>query len=256
MSSDIRLKAIELLFGLGNAHAQQWPGIQAVCSCLENKFEILLREEFDVIWRILKRKRPTEVLEGWHWCLAVLRGFLTLQADESVSMENVYQHLIKGRSAEFSAFEKEYTLLAIFAVLCWTSMTLDPDLALDQTEESTRNSRRLSFRAKGINKTDESQVPLSQTARRPIIKVFRGLRVTCENSEHVGTAATDRDTIYESNVNFFSLYTIGRVRLRWVEDLTSHLAFDRQSRTLSVFCLPTFCVSSILRTQEIKVLQQ
>lgn len=118
MSFDIRLQAIELLFGLGNKHAQQWPGIHVVCSRLENKFEILLREEFDVIWEILKRKRPTEALEGWHWCLAVLRGFQTLQADESVSMENIYRYLIKGKSAELSAFKKDRTLLAIFAVLC------------------------------------------------------------------------------------------------------------------------------------------
>lgn len=63
-------------------------------------------------------------------------------------------------------------------------------------------------------------------------------------------------TIHESSVNFFPLYTVGRVRTKWVDDLASHLAFDRQFRTLSVFCLPTFCVGSILRTQRINVLQQ
>lgn len=260
MSLDIRLQAIELLFGLGNTHAQQWPGIYFVCSRLENKFEILLRDDFDSIWRVLKRKRPTEALEGWHWCFAVLRAFQTLQVNESVSMENVYQHLIEGRSAEFSSSEKDCTLLAIFAVLCWTSMTLDPDLELDQTNKSVGNNRHLSFRAKGIGKTDEpGQIPLSQTAKRPITKVFRGSRGTFGESGQGGGAArpTDTDTLYESSVNFFSLYTIGRVRqVKWVEELTSHLAFDRQSRTLSVFCLPTFCVSCILRSQEIKVLQQ
>ncbi|KAF2811392.1 uncharacterized protein BDZ99DRAFT_569455 [Mytilinidion resinicola] len=259
MPLDIRLQAMALLFGLGNTHAQHWPGIHVVCSRLEKKFEVLLREDFNVIWKILKQEKPTEALEGWHWCLAVLRGFQTLQADESVSMENIYQHLIKPRSAEFSDSEKDCTLIAIFAVLCWTSMTLDPDLELYQTNKSTGNNRHLSFRAKGVSRADDpSKISLSQTVRRPITKLFRSLRGTFRDFGHVGTAAgaTDTDTLHESCVNFFSLYTISRVRVKWVEDLTSHLAFDRQSRTLSVFCLPTFCVSSILRTQEIKVLQQ
>lgn len=259
MTSDSRLQTIELLFGLGNTHTKQWPGIYVVCSRLENKFRILLREEFDVIWRILKRKRPVDALEGWHWCLAVLRGLQTLQADENVSIENVYQHLIKDTSMKFSPSEADCTLLAIFAVLCWTSMTLDPDLELDQTNTSTESNRQLSFRAKGNCKTDEpSHIRLSHSARRPITKLFRGLRGTLEDFGHAGAAAgaTDTDTLYESSVNFFSLYTIGRVRVKWVEDLASHLAFDRPSRTLSVFCLPTFCASSILRTKEIKVLQQ
>lgn len=226
---------------------------------MEDKFGDLLSAEFDVIWRTLGRQRPTEALEGWNWCIAVLQGFQTLPADGNVSMENLYQHMIKDKSAKLTSIEKDSTLLAIFAVLCWTSMLLEPDLTLDQSTESTGNNRRPSFRAKGIGRTDEpTQVPLSQTARRPVAKVFRGLRDTMEDSRYVGTAtpATDLGAIHESIVNFFSLYTIGRVRVKWVTDLASHLAFDRQFRTLSVFCLPTFCVSSILRTQEINVLQQ
>lgn len=88
-------------------------------------------------------------------------------------------------------------------------MTLDPDLELGQTNRSTGNNRNLSFRANGVSRIDEpSQTPLSQTARLPITKVFRGLRGTSEDFGHVGAAAeaTDTDTLYESSINFFSLY--------------------------------------------------
>ncbi|KAJ9490273.1 hypothetical protein VN97_g2978 [Penicillium thymicola] len=255
MSLDIHLEAIELLFGLGISHVQQWPGMHVVCSHLERKFENLLREEFEVIWKILKRQRPSNAVEGWHWCLAVLRGTQSLQADESVSMEEIYHHLIKGNSAGFSGFEKDCALLAIFAVLCWASMTIDPDLEFGQTTETTGNDRQLLLRAKcGSGSGESHQVSLRQSARRPIKKVFRAIRGTLEDAGD--DRATETDIIYESSVNCYSLFTIGRVRVKWVEDLTSHLAFDRQSRTLSVFCLPTFCVSSILQTQQLKVLSQ
>lgn len=172
-------------------------------------------------------------------------------------MENLYKHLINDRSIVPTAPEKDRTLLAIFAVLCWTSLTLVPVLELEQSM-NTETDLCLSFRVKGLKIVEPSQTLLDSTARRPITKVFGILKGLLKDPESAGvvSAATDTDTIHESSVNFFSLNTIGRVQIKWVEDLTSHLAFDRQSRTLSVFCLPTFCVSSILRTQEVRILQQ
>jgi len=135
-------------------------------------------------------------------------------------------------------------------------MTLVPVLELKETA-ITEIDLRHSFCTKGLKTFELSQTSLDSTARRPIIKLFGILKNLIKDPESVGAASatTDTDTIHESSVNFFSLHTIGRVRIKWVEDLTSHLAFDRQSRTLSVFCLPTFCVSSILRTQEVKIIQ-
>ncbi|CDM37577.1 unnamed protein product [Penicillium roqueforti FM164] len=255
MSLDIHLEAIELLFGLGISHAKQWPGIHILCNHLERKFESLLCEEFEIIWKILKREKPSNAVHGWHWFLAVLRGIQSLQADETVSMEKIYHHLIKGNSAGFSPLEKDHTLLAIFAVLCWASMTIDPDLELGQANEASGNDRTLFLRAKYGSRPGESgEIPLGQSARRPIKKLFRAIKGTLEDTRHDGATATD--ILYESSVNCYSLYTIGRVRVKWVENLASHLAFDRQSRTLSVFCLPTFCASSILQTQQLNVLYQ
>ena len=167
-------------------------------------------------------------------------------------MDNAYQRLVQGRSKEFSASEKDRTLLAIFAVLCWTSMTIHHDLQLDQSD-----NRPLGILANGVRTEESSQLPLTQTARRPITKVFRVLKASLESSRHgsLVAEATDGTTLYESSINFFSLKTIGRVKIKWMEDLSCHLHFDRQYRTLSVFCLPTFCVTSILRQQEISALQ-
>ena len=258
-SDDYRLQAIKLLFGLGYSHAQDWPGILVIFSRLEIEFKVLLHDDFNLIWQILGREKPTEARECWHWCLAVLQRFQSLETSESVSMENIYQHLINDRPVRVTPLEKDCTLLAIFAVLCWTSMTLVPDMEREQTM-ITETNVCLSFRAKGLKIVELSQTSLGSTARRPITKLFGILKGSIKDLESVGAVNTatdtDKETIHESSMNFFSLHTIGRVRVKWVEDLASHLAFDWQSRTLSVFCLPTFCVSSILRTQEVKILQQ
>lgn len=111
---------------------------------------------------------------------------------------------------------------------------------------------------KGLEIVEPSQTSLDSAARRLITKLFGISKSLIKDLESIGVVSetTDTDTIHESSVNIFSLHAIGRGRIKWVEDLTSHLAFDRQSRTLSMFSLPTFCVSSILRTQEVKILQQ
>jgi hypothetical protein len=245
--------------------ARKWPGIHIVCSRLEAKFEALLRGEFGVIWKILKREpgAPAEGYEVWHWCLAVLQEFQKLQGTnggESGSMDNVFQNLIRGNLANFTTAEKDHALLAIYAVVCWSTMVVDPDHELPAGPSSAAgNDWDLSFHAKRMSMKDElSKMWMSQNARRPIAMVFRGLRGVLERSGHGGSTVGDTEigTIYESSVNFFSLYTIGRVRIKWVEDLASHLVFDRQYRTLSVFCLPSFCVGTILRAQKINVLQQ
>lgn len=254
-SHHVHLQVIELLFGPGYPYAQNWPGILVIFSRLEIQFKVLLRDDFNVIWKILSREKPTEAHECWHWCLAVLQEFQSLQANQNISMETAYKHLINDRLVELTDSEKDPILLAIFAVLCWTSMTLVPILEPEQTMET---NLCLSFRAKGLKTVKLSQTSLESTAKRPIIKLFGILKSLIKDHDgvHAGSAATDTDTIHESSVNFLSLHTIGRVRIKWVEDLTSHLAFDRQSRTISVFCLPTFCVCSILRTQQVQILQQ
>ena len=136
-------------------------------------------------------------------------------------------------------------------------MTLVPDLEPEQTM-ITETHVSLSFRAKGHKLVEPSQTSSDSTARRPITKPFGLLKGFTKDLEGIGAvgAATDTDTIHESSINFFSLHTIGRVGIKWVENLTGHLAFDRQSRILSGFCLPTFSVSSIVRTQGVKILQQ
>lgn len=59
------------------------------------------------------------------------------------------------------------------------------------TSRSTVGSNQeLTLRAKEMPKIDEdSPVPLSQTARRPVAKVFRGIKGVLEHFEEVRAAA-------------------------------------------------------------------
>lgn len=75
------------------------------------------------------------------------------------------------------------------------------------------------------------------------------------NEWAIGTC--DNYVLYESNLNYFSLFTIGRIKLKWVDTITAHLAFDRITRTLSVFCFPSFCAVRVMGgTRNVKVISK
>lgn len=62
--------------------------------------------------------------------------------------------------------------------------------------------------------------------------------------------------LYASSVNYFSLATFGRVKLEWLDDISSHLVFDRQKRKLSVFRFPSYCAAAILGGGQFRSLER
>jgi len=246
------------MFGLSEKHAQQWPGVHVFCSRIEESFKVLLDEEFAIVWKIVEREKPQLAFEGWQWCCLVFKAFRAMQtvSSSTASIHGVVQYLMEIGSMKLNQAEGDRSLLAIFAVLCWTSMTVALSLDLNQIRESSNSYQHLTFKLMGHVQTDDlSGTTLSQTAKRPISKLFRSLKNVPKEAQLVG-GQHEVDTLYTSTLNFASLQTISRIRLKWVEDLESHLSFDRLSRTLSVFCLPTYCAYSISRTQYIDVVQQ
>lgn len=72
----------------------------------------------------------------------------------------------------------------------------------------------------------------------------------------VGAGAGNEDVLYVSSLEYSALFTIGRVRLNWVDTLSSHLVFGRSKHTLSVFRYPSFCVANIIRKKDVNVIKE
>ncbi|KAH0556662.1 hypothetical protein GP486_005534 [Trichoglossum hirsutum] len=264
----LRIQAIELLFGLPADHASKWPGILVFCHHLESCFGELLDSRFDVVWKILRRDSPSATVDCWHWCFAVIEAFKALQ-DDDPSIEKAYQRLIEDAEEslhEIKAHEKMQVLRAMFAVLCWTSATLKPLLDDEAMAATTNAANPGAAQKSSLAAENSSQIYSSRDLRRPISKMFYSFQnhaKDVEEPEHhpacggtqSGGSISD-DVLYQSSLNYFSLFTIGRVRLKWVDTLTAHLAFDRSTRTLSVFRFPSFCVANVLRGHDVKVLQK
>jgi hypothetical protein len=210
--------------------------------------EVLIKTEFDALWGILKCPTPTEADQCWEWCFAVLEAFRAPENDEC-SLERAYQTIIQktgNSSHDFSSPDKVKVMWAIFAVLCWTSALLAP---IDDTgtTDQTRDTDRITVQI-------SSKICSANGIKRPFYKMVRAFRhIPGDSRPYVGadSVAVDNparfeDVLYESNLNYSALVTIGRVKLDWVYDLSSHLAFDRRRRTLCIFRFPSYCVAKLL----------
>ena len=146
--------------------------------------------------------------------------------------------------------------IALFAVLCWSTMTLTPRLSwadfqpgpslmvVQHQPQRPAQSRRGSDQLQGLK---------MDIVRRPVPAVFRKFQRIMRTSRwrrpigsgsHDGEAST---VLHVSTLNYESLKTIGKVRLKWVTDLSSHLDFNAQDRTLSLFRFPTVCALNTLK---------
>lgn len=254
-----RRQAISLLFGLPSNYGQKWPGIEIFLQYLEEQFSVLIDQNYDVIWKILDRPVPGDPNLVWEWCLFVVTAFRG-QENDSASIEDVYRKSINrgqlaGRPLQES--EVEDVQRAIFAVLCWTSMAVRPSLQRDPCGAPSTTPTRSTPWAENSDQTLSAR-----SLRRPVLKVLpifrQGFNEHQRPSSFVPPNASNASTqlphpsdiIYESSINYFSLQNIGHVDLDWVDTITSHLRFNRQTRTLSLFRLPSLCLASVMSTED------
>ncbi|KAI4681755.1 uncharacterized protein J4E84_007350 [Alternaria hordeiaustralica] len=246
--SELRDQAIKALFGLEVSYTKSWPGTLAVCIYLEEQFKDLLDDSFSVIWKIMGREKPQESFQVWYWCLALLK---ILRQVNECSLDSVYRGLLEQSGIqvkEINDLEKARTLQAIFAGICWMSLALEPKLLQDTTSSPSR----FGLSCKSILARDESvtTVQLKQYSSRPTNKLFRGFHellahVSGEQTSHTPISGT----IYESSINFDSLYTIGRLRVKWTDTMAAHLHWNQEDHTVSIFRFPSFCAATIQASQ-------
>lgn len=241
--------ALQALFELTPEQTRQvraLPSLTYWCCHLEECFQPLLTEQYATIWTTLGFPRPRVTAQCWDLFQAVSRVVAQLD-DAGHSIEDVWEltRLPPGADAGQHPLavpaggRGDQSLLVIFAVLCWSSMILQPEL---------RWTKAAVAPCLAIQQPPaEPQSLKMDFVQRPIPAVFRNFqnalarqRLTRKPTKDGGT------TLFVSTINYHSLRIIGKVSLKWVDDLSCHLSLDSRTRTLSVFRLPSFCACTTI----------
>jgi hypothetical protein len=198
----------------------------------------------------------------------VLKAFQGLEYEDATMMD-AYERLLENlkiSGLDIESHDSQKIIRGMFAVICWTSATLKPILHTETLCTTTNAVNSRLGQNILLEAENSSQIYSYSNLRRPISKIFHHFQPHYADVKEVEDPLGDlrnqsgggmsNDVLYESSLNYFSLSTIGRVRITWVDTLTSHLAFDRSTRTLSIFRFPSFCATNVLGKPNIKVLQK
>ena len=232
-----RMTALQALFGFTSEQMRQvreLPTITSWCRYLEDCFEPFLAEQYAGIWSTIGLPRPQATSHCWALFRAVSHAVTKLD-DAEYSIEDVWRSVKPSPDAGAEADARgDKCLIAVFAVLCWGSMILQPKLTWsDAAAAPCLAIHQLPANHQGLK---------MDFVHRPIPAVFRNFQKVLARRQHTRRPVTVEPTIlFVSTINYHSLRTIGKVTLKWVENLSCHLNFDSRTRTLSVFRFPSFC---------------
>lgn len=231
------------LFGLPADQLRDWPGAHAYCQYVEAAFAPLLLDQFADLWDELETRRPDRVQDCWVLMEKTVTALRTLR-DENSSLTELWSRIKSPISAIDSTDDLKSPpspcSLAVFAAICWSTMTLQPILTLDATQHSLRVQQQ----------TDNKPGLKMDYVRRPIPAIFRNFKKQMKTTpwrHRIGGSPEQQPTVlHVPSLNYGSLHTIGKIRLDWVDNLTGHLDFDAANRRLSVFKFPSFCALNAL----------
>ena len=209
-----RLEFIQVLFNIKFEDVVKFPGIESYCDYLEREaFRSLTGPSFDSIWGLVPYTNPKEITDRWDWILAVLQ---TMGSEETeISIHDILQRL-RVRGGDHSAIleqckDKSCFYIAIFGVLCWSSMVARPNMI--STDNAARNLTCLLPHGSRSNK-DTNVHALSSRHMRPIPLIFRPFKMQYwgdQLGERSHGGSWDGDSLYKASLSIYSLRYFGHV---------------------------------------------
>lgn len=198
---------------------------------------------FDPIWELLPSADRREVADCWDLSLAVLRQIIPEEPE--ISLHDILESL-EGQSGEsddgFPRSQKaSYLYIAIFGVLCWSSLVMRPKLTFSDAV-APNFACMPPYGFKPTN--NPTSFRIKDRCMRPILTTFRPFKQQHwgdRSDEHIHRETRETDSLYEASLNFYSLRYFGYVTIQWVDTISEHLRFNPANRRLSLFRFPTFC---------------
>ena len=236
-----RYALLRVLFGIDERTASLWPGVELYLIYVEQQFKLVEQARFEPLWRALGFQLPVKTNDGIKF-VAMVASACQASTKQGLSVDEILRDVIHANSIPEESLESassDRNRQAIFTVIAWLTMMVHPSrkisdnkfhIIVDQKVEMLQDSQN---QGKAVS---------------PIFSLLRGFgcQIPNEDAERAKERDESSDLLQISNLNFFILKTVGKVNIRWTTTLSSHLAFHERTRTLSLFCFPTFCALHII----------
>jgi hypothetical protein len=136
----------------------------------------------------------------------------------------------------------------VFAILGWQTMLYAPSFGTTPPQQLAIADVLDGFTGQAYMVLKQNQT--SSKRSLPDFLLGFGLMLPRENI-CISEDAKDRqvfdslDVIYPGEFNAYSLQSIAKIRIQWVDVLAPHMEFDKATNTLFLFRYPSFCVANL-----------
>lgn len=249
---------LEKLFAVQRETVSEYPGIQAYTRYLEASFKNLLEEKRLDVWEALGFQHLPTTNDCWDLLEVVLSVPSNLWSGKIDELANeVIRHYSASNmvdAAEGKAIPrpmepitaKDAVSSALLPILGWTTMITSPT----HNPENPPPGGNSRFSVKNEATTVCSlNVAFDRTITSVLKRFHQRFAVPLWKSRNRDTSptATPQDVTLEiSCIKLATLQDIANIHIVWVDDIQSHLAFDKVHRRLCIFRFPSFSALSVL----------
>ncbi|KXH41954.1 hypothetical protein CSIM01_02790 [Colletotrichum simmondsii] len=232
-SSIYRLNTLEAIFGLSGEVLGRFPSIHAYYDYIESQMIAPVNSEFLPVWSYLSNSTSGTILDCWKFLEGIATAFNSAARD--ASFEDLKNSAVLPRENAEGPEDYVPLLRAVFAAVCWLTMTLQSSLDLDPPGGQASPACRLEdfpFCPDHFGTITQSDI-IRGNAKQQVGWVFSAfIRSVGDDRPQGPESLTDQnDNLYEGSLTF-EVLRFGRVAIQWVDSLSEHLNFDPNYVTL------------------------
>ncbi|KAF1983117.1 hypothetical protein K402DRAFT_182852 [Aulographum hederae CBS 113979] len=186
-----------------------------------------------------KLSRPGDV----HHLLVTIAGIFSEAEDAEISLMDFLELVLSKYGVSRPVpIDDDAGRRVLFAAMCWLTSTLTP------SKDISPNALCISILPKQSGFRRQHRM---DDASRPVAKFLRGFGNILPSADLRVAQGQQSELLHASVLNFYSLSTVGKVNIQWVDTLSAHLEFHSLSRTLMLYRFPTMCALHCLGDEEL-----
>lgn len=236
---------LELIRNLGSIN-----DLQHVPSGFSNWYSAFLKKRLDeispeIIGSILTASDRSSVRSKFSKACRVLTEIvLSIARSKNLTVSGIVSGLESKQMIQIEDGNESHVHQMVFIALGLITLLYNPLLAPSPNKyelvhlpaDDARGSRRSNNRTwQSFSHAAEAEISISDLLYR--MSAGRG-PIPC------GFVSTDEsrvDTVQATNINYYTLIKMAKLRIIWVESVCEHLEFGSLKKTLKLFRFPSFC---------------
>lgn len=235
------MRFLRAVLNLPDTTYRDWPGVAAFFHHIEDQIVLSQKSILDPFIQALEQAGgASSPLDAHELLISIAAIFNDTNDDDASLSDHLDTLLSKHGITKSTAISNDTGIRLIFAAFCWLTCLLTPSQIQSDALCIVILPKQSGLRAR----------QMIDNAHRPIAGLLRGFGNILPPVESKNDQTHQSELLHTSVLNFYSLKTVGKINIQWVDILSAHLEFHPLSRTLMLYRFPTMCALHCMGEEE------